>query len=169
MCPRTLRPSLRLNSSLRSLGVLVAALLLVLVAVPASANDTPDWTGWLDDTPGLQEAIRLHEETGKPMFIYFYATWCGYCQQFERVLLTEKVVDDYMDSIIAVRINGELSRSELELRQIYRVSGFPALFMHSERTKTLSPVSRMEVADNGKPRLKSGEDFVRELKNAASR
>ena len=145
-------------------------LLLTLAAAPASAaeNVGPDFDGWYEGVAGLSEAIKVQAETGKPMFVYFYTDWCGYCRQFENVLLTENVVEDYFDSIIAVRVNAEGGAESSQISQMYGVGGYPALFMHSSRSRTVSRVTRMEQRD-GRPRLLEGEDFVKELRNAASR
>lgn len=152
-------------------ALILISILGLLAGHPAAAEesiDAPDWSGWHEGVDGLTQAIKLQSETGKPMFVYFYTTWCGYCRQFERVLLTDGDVQDYLDEIIAVRLDAEGGQGELEIRSMYGVNGYPALFMHSGRTRTVSRVTRMEMKD-GQARLLEGVDFVKELKNAASR
>ncbi len=162
------------NARHRSLSLLGALLMLGAVLVSASqataaGDGKPDWTGWYENAEGMGQAMEEQKKTGKPMFVYFYATWCGYCQQFDRVMMTEELVDDYMDDIIAVRINAENGRAEVQLKDMYGVQGYPSLFMHSSRTKTISRVTRMERTADGGARLLEAEDFVKELRNAAAR
>ena len=165
------------RSALRpSILALGAALLLLLSgsAVAASGPDEPEvvpegfYDGWHENAAGMVEAVKLQEETGKPLFVYFYASWCGYCKQFDRVLLTDDKVKDYLDEVIAVRIDTESGPESVQLKRMYQVRGTPSIFMHSNRTKTVSKVNRMEMKD-GRPRLLEADDFVKELRNAASR
>jgi thiol:disulfide interchange protein DsbD len=161
---------MKIVSSILRTSLLCFALLAVGATLPAagSESEVPNWNGWLEGPAGLSEAIKIQSETGKPMFVYFYTDWCGYCRQFEKVLLTDNLVEDYFDSIIAVRLNAEGGADSSKISQMYGVNGYPALFMHSSRSRTVSRVTRMEQRD-GKARLLEGEDFVRELRNAASR
>ena len=149
----------------------VAALLvwgfLGLPALAAQEWPRADFSGWYQGVEGFRDAITLQKESGKPMFVYFYTDWCGYCAQFERVLLNEPLVIDYLDTIIKVRVNPERGRAEREIANMYQVRGFPVLVMHSGASKTMSRVPRYTERD-GKARLLDAEDFVKGLKEAAS-
>ncbi len=147
------------------------ALAVVLCgAASAGAEQAPqvDWSGWHEGASGMMLAVKAYEEEHKPIFVYFYTTWCNFCRQFERVLLSDGVVDAYLDTVIRVRVDAEGGPEERRLSEMYGVRGYPTLMMHSGRTKTVSSVSRHEER-NGKARLLEAEAFVRELKNAASR
>lgn len=148
-----------------------AAGLAVGLALGAGAvfgAEAPDWRRWHSGAEGFKTAMAEQRDSQKAMFVYFYTDWCGYCRQFERELLTEDVVKDYLDSIVKVRINPEAGPLEAQIQQMYGVSGYPTLLMHSSRTKSLSRVTRHEEVEGGM-RLLEGPEFVRELKNAASR
>ncbi len=133
----------------------------------AAQEPRADFSGWYEGVDGFRDAIAEQQATGKPMFVYFYADWCGYCRQFERVLLTERPVIEYLDTIIKVRVNPEHGRAEREIANMYRVRGFPVLVMHSSKSKTMSRVQRF-TEESGKPRLLDAEDFVEQLEKAAS-
>ena len=78
------------------------------------------------------------------------------------------VVEEYLDGIIKVRINPEKGREEAMLSRHYGVRGYPAIFMHSGASKTLSTVDRLAI-ENGQPRLLEAEEFVDVLREAAER
>jgi thiol-disulfide isomerase/thioredoxin len=148
--------------------------LLCLLAAVASAGANAgssrdvDFTGWFDGLPGMIEAGRLYEQKPRPIFIYFYTDWCGYCRQLERELLSHDLVDEYLDDILAVRINPEAGATEMQVAQRYGVTGFPSLFVLSGESKTLSSIDRMTVK-NGRSVLVSPSAFVDLLKTAAAR
>ena len=145
---------------------LILVVLLVLPVAGASAG-TPDFTTWLSNVPGMLEAAKEYEKGEKPIFVYFYTDWCGYCRQFERELLSSDEVSDYMSSILAVRVNPESGRGEAELGRRYGVNSFPALFVHSSESKTITRVQRMELVD-GRPKLLSPGAFIDVVKQAGA-
>ena len=116
----------------------------------------------------MLEATREFADEARPIFVYFHTTWCGYCRQFESALLSAPEVRDYVDSIVAVRIDMEKGPVEAQLARRYGVRGTPALFVHSSESKTVSRVQRIDVVD-GKPVLKSPAAFVDVLKQAGAR
>ena len=148
------------------------ALLVCVALMPLSASHGVsrgfDPATWLQDSDGMFEAIRSIEEESKPMVVYFYTDWCGYCRQFERELLGTPEVKEYFSEILAVRINPENGDQEREIAAYYGVSGYPGFFVHSGASRTLSRVDRMLVED-GQPRLMVPEEFIAACQQAASR
>ncbi len=147
--------------------VTLFCLALLALAGPAAFAGAPDFTTWLTNVPGMLEAAQEYEKGEKPIFVYFYTDWCGYCRQFERELLGSDEVADYMSSILAVRVNPESGRGEAELGRRYGVSSFPALFVHSSESKTITRVQRMEMVD-GRPKLLSPDAFIDMIKQAGA-
>ncbi|HVS12490.1 MAG TPA: thioredoxin family protein [Thermoanaerobaculia bacterium] len=146
---------------------ILAILALAALAV-ASDGPAPDFSSWLEDAEGMLEAARRFEQEARPMFVYFYTDWCPYCRQFERDLLSADLVEDYIDGIVAVRVNPENGPAEAEISRRYGVQGFPMLFMLSPGSKTWSRVERIELKD-GRPVLKQPGAFVDTLKQASAR
>lgn len=149
--------------------IALSALVLLLLGLPSSASEpAPDWSSWLNGAPGMLEAIERYQEEPRPILVYFYTDWCGYCRQFERELLSDERVGAYVDDIIAVRINPEQGREESAISQRYRVSGYPGIFMHSATSKSLSRIDRMTVVE-GRPMLLDPDAFIEVLRGAGSR
>lgn len=148
--------------------LLLFSLLLPAAGALASDGPSPDFGSWLEDAPGMIEAARLYQEEARPIFVYFYTDWCPYCRQFERELLSSEQVEDYIEGIVAVRINAEKGPAEAEISRRYGVRGFPALYMLSSESGSWTMVERIEIED-GRPKLKAPGAFVDTLKQASAR
>jgi thiol:disulfide interchange protein len=152
------------------------AAVLLLLAAAAGLGAASDQAGsfdpsvWLQGAGGLFGAIESlkTEPPSSPMVVYFYTDWCGYCRQFERELLGTAPVKKYFEDILAVRINPESGSQEREIADYYGVSGYPAFFVHSGRSRTLSRVERMRV-ENGQPRLMTPDEFIAAVRDAGNR
>jgi thiol:disulfide interchange protein len=157
---------------MRFRAILVAVLALIAGAVVAATDAAPGFDGsaWLQGADGLIGALEsVHKEAPPPpMVVYFYTDWCGYCRQFERELLGTAPVKKYFEEVLAVRINPEKGDRERKIADYYGVSGYPAFFVHSGRSKTLSRVERMRI-DNGQPRLMTPDEFIAAVRSAGDR
>lgn len=156
---------------MRLTGLLL--LLAAAVAGLAGASDQPpgfEPSVWLQGADGLFGAIESlkQERAASPMVVYFYTDWCGYCRQFERELLGTAPVKEYFGDVLAVRINPESGSREREIADYYGVSGYPAFFVHSGKSNTLSRVERMRV-ENGQPRLMTPDEFIAAVRSAGDR
>jgi len=150
-----------------------AALLLLAACGGTSASETAstfDPSGWRSGADGLYGALASlkKEATPPPMVVYFYTDWCHYCRQFERELLSTAPVKRYFQDVVAVRINPEKGPRERKIADYYGVSGYPAFFVHSHRSNTLSRVERMHLVQ-GQPRLLTPEEFIAAVRNAGER
>ncbi len=156
----------------RSLQAGIFCLLVAVVGSSAAEDSSAGFAPetWEQGAEGLFGAIRTLEEGDHtvPMVVYFYTDWCGYCRQFERELLGKEKVRGYFEDLLAVRINPEKGDQERQVAEYYGVNGYPAFFVHSSRSRTLSRVERM-VVENGQPRLKSEDEFLRAVAEAAAR
>ncbi len=144
------------------------AALLALAGAAAFAQQRPDFDDWYSGALAFNTAIGVQANEGKPMLVYFYADWCNFCRQFENELLSDGRVADYLKDVIAVRMNPEVGDAERRFGAMYGVRGYPALFVHSGASKTLSRIDRMKVED-GKPRLMSPDEFIDTVREAATR
>ncbi len=89
-------------------------------AVPANSRE------WFEGQSGYNKALQIQKETGEPVMLYFYVTWCPYCKQFEKDILGSPFVENGLKPALKVRINAE---KETGLASKYDVRAYPRLFI----------------------------------------
>jgi thiol:disulfide interchange protein len=153
------------------LTVLTGCLLVVSALSGAAANPDKgdfDGKGWLSGGEGLIEALQKVEKDKKPLVLYFYADWCGYCRQFEKALLGTRQVKSFLSTGYAVMINPDSGAQENGIAQYYRVMGYPAFFVYGQKSGKMIRVDRHRMV-GGRPQLLSPEEFIQAIKEASSR
>ncbi|MBU9889476.1 MAG: thioredoxin family protein [Candidatus Omnitrophica bacterium] len=128
-----------------------------LHAAAFGSVSSPWSEGWYENAEGYEEAMAEHKRTGKPMGVYMTVTWCPYCRQFEKRVLSSSVVKDYLKDKILVSINPEAGRRENVLAYRYRVTGFPTFYVHRPGSER---VTRLYLS--GTPR-----EFIQEFEDAS--
>jgi thiol:disulfide interchange protein len=126
--------------------LLVAAALILLIASLASRQYThsaanhlktkttvSDGTGihWLTDLP---LALAQAKETGRHIFVDFYADWCAPCKQLDAETLTNPRVLAASTNWLMVKIDVDRNPA---LAQYYNVQILPALLVLSPEGKEL--------------------------------
>ena len=81
------------------------------------------------DAAGYEEALRIHKSTGKPVALYFYVDWCGYCAKLERGVLSRQEVKQYLGSVLYVSVNPEHGKAEEALFASFEGRGFPTFLI----------------------------------------
>jgi thiol:disulfide interchange protein len=146
----------------------LATFLVVLAGLVPVAEALPTViANWYEGAAGYELAVEEARSTQKPMMVYFRTDWCGYCKQFESVLLSSEVVQSYFDEVITVTINPETGNGEAKLALAYQVEAFPAIFIHSADQARVHPIRRTVMSDRGM-RLQRPEEFVATLRSAAT-
>ena len=120
----------------------------------------------LQGADGLFSALAQVDRGARPLVVYFNADWCGYCRQFEKVLLGSDTVKGYLDTGFAVLIKPERSQREQEIARYYGVIGFPAFYVYGHSSKRLIEVQRLRVVVD-KPQMLTHEEFVAAIKEAS--
>ena len=92
---------------------------------------------WKVYDKGIAEA----KKTGKPIFVQFFATWCGYCRKMDQETFSDTSVQQALDKFVSVRVTESSQQkvlhegksvSEKEPTELHGVQGFPTLvFMES--------------------------------------
>lgn len=89
---------------------------------------TAAWRGAED----LDLAIEEQNATGAPLLIYVYTDWCPYCRAFDRSVLPDPELTDYLsEEIVKVRINPDNSKDERLLADRLGVTGYPSFYLVS--------------------------------------
>jgi thioredoxin-related protein len=117
-------------------------------AAQAPAQDIPFESAQETNNTGLEwhsydEGIALAKATGKPVFVQYYATWCGYCKKMDReVFSNDKIRDQIHAQFVPIRVTESSSNqvdyqgkkvTEKELTAMAGVQGFPTMeFLSAE-------------------------------------
>lgn len=146
---------------------LVALLILLLAATAMAAVAAEmDFSHWLENGEGYEQAMLAHRAEARPVVVYFRTDWCPYCRQFEDALLEVPEVVEAMKEMILVRVNPEQGDVEMRLAARYRVDGYPAMFVHSTKSKAVVPVERTRVL-RGRRVMKTPLEFIQALEKAS--
>lgn len=118
-----------LERSFKKILPFILLFLLVLSAIPMSTEKTQaqtDGVRWYSYSEGLSKA----KEEGKPIFIDFWASWCGPCQQMEDEVYPDQDVIEKSRDFINIKVN--VSKNEGLARE-HGVSNIPTLvFLNSD-------------------------------------
>ena len=76
------------------------------------------------------EAMEMSQTTGKPIFLYFGAKWCGYCQKMKREVLVDDLVNNSLKSFIILKIDID---KDPELAKKYKVRTIPHYVVTSSK------------------------------------
>ncbi len=111
---------------------------------PQSVNGYPIHDGvpgyWLDGVKGFEKASEIHRKTGKPMMIYVYTEWCGYCRHFNTKVLPVLPVQQCLDNFTKVKLNAEQSPAARKLATELRISGYPTVVARGKDDLMLRPM-----------------------------
>lgn len=86
---------------------------------------------WHSGVTGLKKAAADQKTNKRPMLVYFYADWCGYCRALEANVLSTADGRTALRDVIKVRINAEASLEERQLAGELGVRGYPTLLLVS--------------------------------------
>jgi thiol:disulfide interchange protein len=95
---------------------------------------------WSDFGSGLERAGA----EGKPMVIFFFASWCGYCKRMDRTTWKDPaVIETLSEKAIAVRIDGEETAERNgfignELAARFGVGTYPTIVLLSDGGREIS-------------------------------
>ncbi|HEX9859636.1 MAG TPA: thioredoxin fold domain-containing protein [Nitrospirota bacterium] len=135
--------------SFKRLTVILVSVALAAVLGACSektAEDTApaqqEGIAWMGYTEGMAKA----KETGKPVMVDFFTTWCQVCKVLDAQTFTDKELIELVNkNFIAVKVDAESSdtvteggktMTKLELARSFSVSGYPTVwFIDSKGAK----------------------------------
>ena len=120
---------------MKNLSHIVVALLSILVLASGTPDDAKSEKNEAVEKSGIeffegtwQEALDASKQTGKPIFLDAYASWCGPCKILKaRVFTDERVGQFYNENFINVAKDMEKGEGR-QLSRTYRVTAYPSLF-----------------------------------------
>ena len=141
----------------KAFAVAVSALVLSLCALGLSAFNMSG--GQLPAAPAKKVVISTQydkgqtyakaQETKKPMVVFFYTDWCGFCQRFAPTF--HKIVKhkDIKKNFGVAYVNCEKPENQ-QLMQEYGIEGFPTVYVVKENGEKVHLDNNTFFNDNSK-------------------
>jgi thioredoxin 1 len=90
-----------------------------------SGNETETGISFHQGT--WEEALKLAEKEGKPIFLDISASWCGPCKKLKASTFPDKEVGKFYNAnFINVMVDGEKGEG-IELARKFEIRGYPSL------------------------------------------
>ncbi len=87
---------------------------------------------------GYADILNKAKNTGKPIMIDFYTTWCGPCKVLEKEVFTNKTVATYLnDNFLTCKIDAEKGEGP-KLANKYNIKGYPTLLYINQKGEVLA-------------------------------
>jgi thiol:disulfide interchange protein DsbD len=119
------------------------ALALLLATAPGESPAPPlvaiHWEKKFD------EALKKARHAGKPLVVDFWAEWCGWCHRLDKTTYADPAVIRRAQEFVAVKVNTEGSRRELQVSTKYGVRSLPTILFLSPQGHQLFRVDVMFI------------------------
>lgn len=88
--------------------VLVAALgfgYYSMNAAPVLSDQDSTYQGGIEWHEDPDEAMSVAQEEDKPVLVYYWTTWCTYCQEYDENHYQDEEIRDALDEYVLLAIN----------------------------------------------------------------
>ena len=120
---------------MKQIPIFLFALLCTVLALPAMAQEGK---GIQFFKGTFAQALAKAKAEGKPLFVDFYAVWCGPCKKMEKQIFTQPEVGEYFNKhFVAVQLDAEKPEN-VDVAKTYKVEAFPTLGIFDGEGKALS-------------------------------
>ena len=92
----------------------------------AAKDELPAGIDW--HTGGVDAAFALAKKTNKPLFLYWGAVWCPYCNQVKATIFNRQDFIERSKFFVPVYIDGD-SASAQKLGSRFKVRGYPSMIL----------------------------------------
>ncbi len=165
ICPDSTAESLDLGKASFSTTPSLATSAPQNFAAAGNGSRQTGSSGWLHDKTGYLEALKISAREKRPIFIYGYTDWCGYCKKLHRKIFDDSSVNKVLGQYIKVKINPEHSSSDEDLYSQWGGRGYPTLFIQPVSSSSPSRTRAPFTKRNGKWELIRKNDFIAMLES----
>lgn len=120
---------------MKQFRLFLLSLLCALITLPVMAQESK---GIQFFKGTFAEALAKAKAEGKPLFVDFYAVWCGPCKKMEKQIFTLPEVGEYFNkNFISLQLDAEKPEN-VDIAKNYKVEAFPTLGIIDGDGKALS-------------------------------
>lgn len=112
-------------------------LLLSGAAQPASEAQAPT-IKW---EKSFEDAMKKARKAGKPVIVDFWADWCAWCHRLDRSTYADPFVAEKAQDFVAVKVDTEGSRREMDVAMKYEVTSLPTIVFLSPQGRQIARVN----------------------------
>lgn len=131
---------------------------------PEPPNPEALFAGWRQEAPGFEAALKEHEETGKPVLVYFHDPRCRFCQKFNASIMVDPDFQAFIGkNVIPVKITPGHGEAEYTLFMRFSAPGTPALFI---KYPAMERFAYLPHAHRETGRFKTADEFIEDIRQA---
>lgn len=119
-------------------GLVIIILAVAAVVVVSRAMRADERIPWRTDYAAAQAEAR---QSGKPLFVYFTASWCGPCQSLKHTTWADAGVERALSAYVPVKVDVD---EQAELAARFQVQAMPTFLVM--KTADGEPAQRTEGA-----------------------
>ena len=99
--------------------------------------------GWLRS---YDEALRSAARAGKPIVLFVFTKWCGYCRKMDREVFQSAEVVEQSRHFVYLRLDAEDGGEGTKAARRYGVNSYPASFILDQQGAVLGRIPGFVVA-----------------------
>ena len=134
----------------------------------ASAKPAEEGVVFESGEPTWADLLAKAKTAGKPIFIDFFTTWCGWCKKLDADTYPKPAVGKVMEGFVNVRVDAEKGEG-VDLAKRFAANGFPTLVIVGTDDQEIDRIVGYlapEPFEKEIRRILSGEDTLPSLRKA---